>query len=164
MRRLNDPDPMIHMPAARSWSAYEGACSTLLPSPATVAHYSEDAVALGLARIEAHYFANRGFLGDNELLAGVPKLRGIRGIIVQGRYDIVCPIETADTLHRAWADAEYVVVPDAGHSAWEPGICGQLVAAMERLKNTVNPPGRGLLPRPGPNPSPQRGERRSKAQ
>jgi proline iminopeptidase len=136
LKRLNDPDPTVHMPAARSWSAYEGACSTLLPSPATVAHYSEDVVALGLARVEAYYFASRGFLAENELLANAHKLRGIPGIIVQGRYDVVCPIDSADALHRAWPEADYVVVPDAGHSAWEPGICAQLVAAMERLKNS----------------------------
>jgi proline iminopeptidase len=143
LRRLNDPDPAVHMPAARSWSAYEGTCSTLLPSPATVAHFTEDGVALGLARIEAHYFASRGFLGENELLANAGRLRGIRGIIVQGRYDIVCPIDTADALHRAWPEAEYIVVPDAGHSAWEPGICSQLVVAMERLKNAWRPAQRG---------------------
>jgi proline iminopeptidase len=145
MKRLNDPDPAVHLPAARSWSAYEGACSTLLPSPSTVAHYSEDAVALGLAKVEAHYFANRGFLAENELLANARKLDAIRGIIVQGRYDVVCPIESADALHRAWPKAEYIVVPDAGHSAWEPGICAQLVAAMERLKGEVG----GRLPAGG---------------
>jgi proline iminopeptidase len=133
--RLNDLDPAVHMPAARRWSAYEAACSTLLPSPGTIAHYSDDVVALGLARIEAHYFANRGFMAENELVANATGLRGIRGIIVQGRYDMVCPIEAADTLHGVWPEAEYIVVADAGHSAWEPGICAQLVAAMERLKN-----------------------------
>jgi len=143
LNRLNDPDPAVHMPAARNWSVYEGACSTLLPNPATVAHHSEDLVALGLARIEAHYFASRGFLAENELLANADRLRGIRGIIVHGRYDVVCPIETAHALHRAWPEAEYIVVPDAGHSAWEPGICAQLVAAMERLKSASAQRGRG---------------------
>jgi proline iminopeptidase len=134
-RRLNDPDRGVHMPAAHQWSVYEGSCSTLMPSPSTVAHFSEDVVALGLARIEAHYFQNNIFLPDNALLDNAGRLRGIPGIIVQGRYDMVCPIISADDLHRAWPEAEYVVVPDAGHSAWEPGITAQLVAAMERLKS-----------------------------
>lgn len=132
--RLNDPDPEIHMPAALHWSAYEGACSTLLPSASALAHFSEDGVALGLARIEAHYFKNNIFLPENSLLHNVHKLGPIPGYIVQGRYDLVCPIISADDLHQAWPEAEYVIVPDAGHSAWEPGISAQLVAIMERLK------------------------------
>ena len=133
-KRLDDPEPRIHLPAARRWSAYEAACSTLLPNAATVSHFGEDRIALGLARIEAHYMANKGFLPSGGLLAGVARIRHIRCTIVQGRYDMVCPIESADALHRAWPEAEYIVAPDAGHSAWEPGICARLVAAMERLK------------------------------
>ena len=133
-RRLNNPDPQVHMPAAHQWSLYEGSCSTLLPSASTVAHFSEDVVALGLARIEAHYFTNNIFLPHNSLLDNVGKLQSIPGIIVQGRYDMVCPIISADDLHKAWPEADYSVIPGAGHSAWEPGISAQLVAAMERLK------------------------------
>jgi proline iminopeptidase len=132
--RLNDPDPSIHMPAAHHWSAYEGACSTLLPSASTVAHFSEDHVALGLARIEAHYFTNHIFLPENSLLDNAWKLRSIPGVIVQGRYDMVCPVISANELHQVWPEAHYTIVPDAGHSAWEPGISAQLVAAMERMK------------------------------
>ena len=134
VRRLNDPDPGVHMPAARVWSTYEGACSTLLPNPDTVAYFSGDHVALGLARIEAHYFRHRVFLPENALLENVHRVRHIPAVIVQGRYDMVCPTVTADDLHRAWPEAEYVVVPDAGHSAWEPSIRAQLVAAVERFK------------------------------
>lgn len=90
---------------------------------------------MGLARIEAHYFSNHIFLPENALLDNVAKVRAIPGVIVQGRYDTVCAIVSADDLHRAWPEAEYIVVADAGHSAWEPGICAQLVAAMERLKS-----------------------------
>lgn len=121
-RRLTDPDPEVHMPAARAWSTYEGACSTLLPSPETVAAFGEDRMALGLARIEAHYFINDIFLPEGALMEGLARLRAIPAIIVQGRYDIVCPIATADELARAWPEARYVVVPDAGHAALEPGI------------------------------------------
>lgn len=134
-QRLTDPDPAIHMPAARAWSIYEGSCSTLLPSPETVAYFASDAVALGLARIEAHYFKHGIFMPENVLLDRVSRIRRVPAVIVQGRYDAVCPIVTADDLHRAWPEAEYVIVPDAGHSAWEPGICTELVRATERLKN-----------------------------
>ncbi len=134
-RRLMDPDPEVHLPAARAWSVYEGACSTLLPSPETVAAFGEDRLALGLARIEAHYFANRIFLAENALLDNVARIRQIPSVIIQGRYDVVCPIATAEDLHMAWPEADYVVVPDAGHSAMEPGIRRALVSAMEKFKN-----------------------------
>jgi proline iminopeptidase len=133
-RRLTDPDPAVHMPVARAWGTYEGACSTLLPSAETVAYFAGDVVALGLARIEAHYFSHDIFLPANALLDNVDRLRSIPGVIIQGRYDAVCPIVTADELHRAWPEAEYIVVPDAGHAAWEPGICAELVRATERYK------------------------------
>jgi proline iminopeptidase len=122
------------MPAARAWGTYEGACSTLLPSPETVAYFAGDVVALGLARIEAHYFTHDIFLPNNALLANIDRIRDIPGVIVQGRYDAVCPIVTADDLHQAWPEAEYIVVPDAGHAAWESGICAELVKATERYK------------------------------
>ena len=133
-RRLIDPDPAVHMPAARAWSTYEGACSSLLPSAETVAAFGRETLALGLARIEAHYFKNGIFLPEEALLEGVAKIRHIPAVIVQGRYDIVCPIVTADALHRTWPEAEYVVVPDAGHSAMEPGIRRALVAATDAFK------------------------------
>ena len=133
-RRLTDSDPAVHMPAARSWSIYEGSCSTLLASPETVAYFASDVVALGLARIEAHFFKHNIFLPENALLEDIGRIRHVPAVIVQGRYDAVCPIVTADDLHRAWPEAEYIVVSDAGHSAWEPGICAELVKAMERSK------------------------------
>jgi len=136
-RRLTDPDPAVHMPAARAWSVYEGSCSTLLPSAETVAYFAGDVVALGLARIEAHYFSHNIFLPENSLLNNIARVRGIPGVIVQGRYDAVCPIVSADDVHRAWPEAEYIVVPGAGHSAWEPGICAELVRATEKFKSKL---------------------------
>jgi proline iminopeptidase len=133
-KRLSDPDPKVHLPAARAWSVYEGSCSTLLPSPQTVAAFGEERHALGLSRIEAHYFKHGVFLEDGALLKGVAQIRNIPATIIQGRYDIVCPIATADALHQAWPEADYLVVPDAGHSAMEPGIRRALVAATERYK------------------------------
>jgi proline iminopeptidase len=122
------------MPAARAWSIYEGACSTLLPNPETVAAFGEDRLALGLARIEAHFFSRHLFTGEGDLVARVGQIRHLPAIIVQGRYDMVCPIGGADELARAWPEATYVIVPDAGHSAMEPGIREQLVLATERMK------------------------------
>ena len=136
-RRLTDPSPAIHMPAARAWSIYEGACSTLLPSPDTVAAFGEDRMALGLARIEAHYMKHGIFMPENALLDAIDQVRRIPAVIVQGRYDAVCPIVTADTLARAWPEARYVIVPDAGHSAMEPGIRAQLLGAVERMKRQI---------------------------
>ena len=133
-RRLLDSDPRIHMPAARAWSIYEGACSTLLPNPETVAAFGEDRLALGLARIEAHFFSQHLFSGEEDLIARIRQIRRVPGIIVQGRYDMVCPIRSADELARAWPQAKYVIVPDAGHSAMEPGIREQLVLATEQMK------------------------------
>ncbi|MDE2333515.1 MAG: prolyl aminopeptidase [Rhodospirillales bacterium] len=134
LRRLTDPDPAIHMPAARAWSVYEGSCSTLLPSPDTVASFAQDRTALGLARIEAHYFANGLFLPPEGLLAGMTRIAHIPAEIVQGRYDMICPARTAFELAQAWPAARLCVVPDAGHSALEPGIRRALVAAVERFR------------------------------
>src|SRR5215470_7613945 len=138
LRRLTDPDPSVHLPAARAWSVYEGSCSTLFPSPETVAYFAGDVVALGLARIEAHYFVNDIFLEENALLENAARLRDVPGVIVQGRYDMVCPLVSAHELHLAWPRADYRIVPDAGHSAWEPGILGALVDATERFKRSMS--------------------------
>ena len=92
-----------------------------------------DDKALAISRIEAAYFVARLFLAPGQLLAGVPAIRHLPATIVQGRYDLLCPLEVADRLHRAWPEAEYVVVPDAGHSAFEPSIARELVAATDRM-------------------------------
>jgi len=135
LRRLNDPDPMVHMSAARAWSIYEGSCSTLLPSPDTVASFAQDRSALGLARIEAHYFAHDLFLPPEGLLGHMDRIGHLPGEIVQGRYDMVCPPRTAFELAAVWPAARLTVIPDAGHSALEPGIRRSLVAAVERFRH-----------------------------
>jgi len=134
--RLEDPDPAVHMPAARSWSLYEGACSTLLPSEDAMRHFGDDGVALGLARIEAHYFAHDIFLPADTLIDNVGRIRHLPCVIVQGRYDMVCPAMSAFDLKAAWPEAELIVIPDAGHSAWETGIREQLIAALTRFATT----------------------------
>jgi proline iminopeptidase len=102
--------------------------------------FDSDASALAIARIEAHYFVHRAYLGPDELLANLGRIRHLPCTIVQGRYDIICPPVTADTLARAWPTAEYVVVPDAGHSVREPGITLELVAAVKRMQQRLSKP------------------------
>jgi proline iminopeptidase len=130
-RVLMSPDPAVHLPAARAWSRYETGCSYLVSAPG-----GEEGVAgaLALARLEAHYFANRMFLPDNHVLANLDRIRDRPAVVVQGRYDMICPAVTADDLVRAWPGARYVVVPDAGHSAMEPAIRSALVEATEAMK------------------------------
>ena len=136
-RRLMDPDPAIHLPAARAWSAYEAGCSTLRPMGQPGRQPGASSGALSLARIEAHYFANNVFLPPEALLQNVNRVRHLPCFIIQGRYDVICPIVTADTLADAWSQARYRVVPDAGHSAWEPGILAALLQATEEMKNAL---------------------------
>ena len=136
-RRLTDPSPAIHLPAAHAWYTYEGACSTLLPRNEAAFALDNDATALAIARIEAHYFVHHAFLEPDELVGNLHRIRHLPGTIVQGRYDVVCPPVSADTLARAWPDAELVMVPDAGHSVREPGITRALVQAVERMRSRL---------------------------
>lgn len=138
--RLVDAAPAVYLPAARAWAHYEAACSTLLPNEALISSFESDAVALSLARIEAHYFLNNIFLPENSLLSNLHKIRHLPAVIVQGRYDAVCPIITADELARAWPEAFYEVIDDAGHSAFEPGIARALVEATEAFKDMLGLP------------------------
>jgi proline iminopeptidase len=135
LRRLTDPDPDIHGPAARAWSIYEGSCSTLLPSFEAVSAFAQDRAAIGLARIEAHYFANDLYLPEGGLLAHMAPMRGIPGEIIQGRYDMICPAQSAFDLAAAWPMARLTLVPDAGHSALEPGVRTALIGALERCRS-----------------------------
>ncbi|HTR18028.1 MAG TPA: prolyl aminopeptidase [Acetobacteraceae bacterium] len=134
LRRLTDPDPAVHLPAARSWSLFEGSCSTLLPSLEMVRSFAQDRSALGLARIEAHYFANDLFLPPEGLLGRMDRIAHLPAEIVQGRYDMVCPAQSAFELAARWPTARLTVIPDAGHSALEPGVRRTLVAAVERFR------------------------------
>jgi proline iminopeptidase len=135
LARLTHPDPLVHQPAARAWSVYEGSCSTLLPSPDTVASFAQDRTALGLARIEAHYFAHGLFLPPEGLLGHMHRIAHLPAEIVQGRYDMVCPATSAFELAAAWPQARLTVIPDAGHSALEPGVRRALVSAVERFRH-----------------------------
>jgi proline iminopeptidase len=133
-RRLTAEDAATRATAARAWAIWEGATSHLRTDPSYVAKFDNPQYTAAFARIEAHYFVNRGFLQhDDQLLREVARMRDIPGVIVQGRYDIVCPLRSAWDLHRAWPEAELRIVPDAGHSAFEAGITRELVAATDRF-------------------------------
>ncbi|WP_419728506.1 prolyl aminopeptidase [Lichenicola sp.] len=134
LSRLTDPDPAIHLAAARAWSVYEGTCSTLLPTPTSVAGFARHRAALGLARIEAHYFRNGLFLPPEGLLGRMHRIAHLPGEIVQGRYDMVCPPVSAFDLASAWPAARLTVVPDAGHSALETGTRRALILALDRFR------------------------------
>jgi proline iminopeptidase len=131
-RRLTSPNRATRVRAARAWSIWEAATSHLLTDDANIDKWGEEDFAVAVARIECHYFVNKGFLRrEDQLLRGVTRIRHIPAVIVQGRYDVVCPIRTAWDLHRRWPEADFRVVPDAGHSALEPGNTHELVSATD---------------------------------
>lgn len=132
-RVLTGGDEVARLAAAKAWSVWEGRTATLVPNPAVVEHFGGAHLALGLARIECHYFMHQAFLRPDQLLQEAGRLSGIPGVIVHGRYDLICPLENAWELHRAWPGSELQIVPDAGHSAAEPGTRAALVAATDRL-------------------------------
>lgn len=136
-RRLTGTNREAAMEAARAWSIWEGATSHLFESEKTVARFGTDEFALALARIESHYFVNGGFLqAPDQILRDAHRIRHIPGTIVQGRYDVVCPMVSAWDLHCAWPEADFRLVPDAGHSAFEPGITHELILATDRYAST----------------------------
>ena len=130
-RRLTGASPAAQIEAARAWSLWEGETITLLPNAAFSEQHAEDRYALAFARIENHYFVHDGFLEDGQLLRDAAKLRAIPGTIIQGRYDIATPMKSAWDLHRAWPEAKFRVVPDAGHAFNEPGILAELLRATD---------------------------------
>ena len=133
-RRLTGNDRMAMLESARAWSVWEGVTSNLLISEAAVGRFQADDFATALARIEAHYFVHAGFMDSpDQLLANIGSIRAIPAVIVQGRYDVVCPAQSAWELHQAWPEADFRIVPDAGHSAFEPGIVHELVGATDRF-------------------------------
>ncbi|MCB1552699.1 MAG: prolyl aminopeptidase [Xanthomonadales bacterium] len=133
-RRLTSEDEETRLAAARAWAIWEGATSYLHQDPNYLSSHGDARFALAFARIECHYFVNGGFFEcENQLLRDVARIRQIPAVIVHGRYDVVCPIENAWDLHRAWPEAELMVVQDAGHSAFEPGNRDALIRATERF-------------------------------
>lgn len=135
-RRLTSSDADVRTAAAKAWSIWEGSTSKLIQDPALKDKFGDAEFAAAFARIECHYFVNGGFFEPaDQLLRNVDRIRQIPAVIVQGRYDVVCPMISAWELHQAWPEAEFIVVPDAGHSVTEPGITDELIKATDRFAN-----------------------------
>jgi proline iminopeptidase len=142
-RRLTSDDFAVQVEAARAWSIWEGSTSKLFFDPGMIEKFADPDFALAFARIECHYFMHNSFFATgNYLLENVGKIRHLPGVIVQGRYDVVCPLMSAWDLHRAWPEAELSIIADAGHSITEPGIIDALVAATDQFALIWN--GHGL--------------------
>ena len=133
-RRLTDPDRAVQIAAARAWSVWEGSTLSLLQDPERVKLFGADSYAIAFARIECHYFINRGFFErDGELLLGIDRIRHLPCIIVHGRYDVVTPVKNAWDLARLWPQADLRIIADAGHAMTEPGSVHELIAATRKL-------------------------------
>ena len=136
-KRLTSEDEAVRVEAARAWSIWEGSTSKLFFDPSSIERFADPEFALAFARIECHYFMNNSFFPtDNYLIENVDRVRNIPAVIVQGRYDVVCPMLSAWELHRAWPEAELLIIQDAGHSISEPGIIDALVNATDRFRTT----------------------------
>lgn len=136
-RRLVGDNELTRMGAAKAWSLWEARCATLDPSPNVVAHFGDPHVALAMARIEAHYFMNDAFIEPNQICLNADRLSGLPVVIVHGRYDVVCPVEQAQALHRALPDAELSIIRDAGHASSEAGILDALIRATDKLADQL---------------------------
>lgn len=132
-KRLTSDDHAVQIAAAKAWSIWEASTSNLRYDPNVVEQYADGEFAIAFARIECHYFVNKGFLSEGQLLKNVGRIRHIPTVIVQGRYDLVCPMDSAWALHRAFPEAELVIVPDAGHAALEQGTLSALLSATDRF-------------------------------
>jgi proline iminopeptidase len=135
-KRLFSDDPAVYTVAAQNWSRYEGSCLHLLPHPEVADSFESIPVALGVGRLEAHYFKNLAFLTNDQLIKNVHKIQHLPAVIVQGRYDVVCPPLSAFRLHSAWPSAKFHMIEDAGHSAFELGITNALIQATEDFIQT----------------------------
>lgn len=136
-RRLNSKDDKVSIEAALAWNAYETACASFIPTSETVYTAEQKYYALATAKIEAHYFSTQILSGQDQLLHHIDRIRSIPATIVHGRYDILCPIDSAHRLHMAWPEADYVIVPDSGHSFLDPTMRSRLIEATETAKNLI---------------------------
>lgn len=133
-RRLNGPDPEAQMEAAIRWSAYESSCAALIPNHERITTQEQKNHALTLARLECHYFRSQVIPMDKSLLNRVDSFRSVPAVIIHGRYDMICPIYTAHRLHKAWPEADYIIVPEGAHTATESAIRSRLIEAAENAK------------------------------
>ncbi len=132
-RQLTSGDEQTRLNAAKAWSIWEGMTATLLPDEKVIHHFGDPRNALSIARIECHYFINDSFLEPNQLVKNAGRLKDIPGYIVQGRYDVICPVEQAWELHQAWPEAMLHIIKDAGHAVVEQGITQALINATDEL-------------------------------
>ncbi|NMM35969.1 MAG: prolyl aminopeptidase [Glaciimonas sp.] len=133
-KRLFCDDPATYSQTARAWGRYEGSCLHLLPHPEAADEFGSEAVGIGVGRLEAHYMLHDAFMTDDQLIRNVERIRHLPAIIIQGRYDMVCPPLSAYRLHQAWPETRINMIEDAGHAAFEPGIASALVAATDQFK------------------------------
>jgi proline iminopeptidase len=136
---LTGDNELTRMGAAKAWSLWEGRCATLRPNHEVVERFGDPHMALAMARIEAHYFVNKGFLNANQLLVNADKLAGIPGIIIHGRYDMICTLDNAVSLHNVWPDSQLNIIRDAGHASSEPSIADALVRATRDMAKRFRP-------------------------
>lgn len=132
-KQLTGNDKDVQLRAAKAWSKWEGEIVTLLPSPDTIEHFTSPEVAVAVARIENHYMANHGWFEEGQLLKGAERLKGIPGVIVQGRHDTCTPPVAAWQLKQAWPEVELNIIPDGGHLFSEPGVLDGLIRATDRF-------------------------------
>lgn len=132
-KRLTGNDQIAQMHAAKAWSTWEGRMLGLCPSPQLIERFAEPQRALSIARIECHYFTNNSFLEPNQLIRDMHKIAHLPGVIIHGRYDMICPLDNAWELHQAWPNSELQVIREAGHAASEPGITDALVRATGEM-------------------------------
>jgi len=137
-RRLTSANELEQIQAAKAWSIWEGRCATLHPNPRVVEHFGHPHVAIALARIECHYFMNQSFLQPDQIIRNAGRLKDIPGIIIHGRYDMVCPLDNALALSHAWPEAELRIIRDAGHSASEPAIVDALMRGVDEVVERIN--------------------------
>ncbi len=140
---LTGDNELARMGAAKAWSLWEGRCATLRPNHEVVEHFGEPHVALALARIEAHYFINQGFIEPDQILKNADKLSDIPGIIVHGRYDMICTLDNAVSLHDRWPESQLNIIRDAGHASSEPSIIDALVRATKDMAKRFRPDDEG---------------------
>ncbi len=133
-KRLFSDDPAVYLEAARNWSRYEGSCLFLEPQAQAIEDFESDAVCLGIGRLEAHYMLHGAFMEEDQLITNIDRIRHLPAVIIQGRYDVICPPTSAYRLHQAWPEAQLHMVGNAGHAAMEPGIAAELVRATEQFK------------------------------
>lgn len=138
LRRLTGADEVARMSAAKVWAEWEGMCSTLQPSNSVLNHFTHPHVAVSLACIECHYFLNNTFLEEDQIIKNADQLLGIPGTLIHGRYDVVCPLDNAYDLHKAWPESELQIIPASGHSAFEPGITNAIIMVTNRIARELS--------------------------